>query len=478
MKKTLSLILCAVMIICALVVPTTAADVVIPQTAATVSYDLDANAKDAQGILYTLDAAAGTAVVGLNTYADSNSSGYTGNGTVIIPDQVKKDGKAYNVIAVGRNAFDTSAVKEVIISNTVKTIGEMAFAGCEQLERVAMGTGVTEIKGLAFWHCTKLVDASIGMNVTTIGGAAFWSCASLEIVTIPASVTTVMEKAFWNCSSLKVAEVLGEPAIGADVFTGCASGFKTAKASAPYYYAPTVYAAKDAKVNLRVLVEGNGAGLDSAPAGYNGTIAVQEHTVTADTTVKVAGVDVKVVVCNHAKTEEIITLCATCHGAGEKQTVCKTCHAVIKTEPIDQLTHNYEDIVTAPTCIDGGYTTHKCTLCRDKYTDAELEALGHTFVSEITSKSTLTFNGTIKHTCERCKRVENETLPFLGDVNNDGTPCNMKDAIAYCKYLAEWTDMTFVEAIADLNGDEKYTVKDVMRIVKYIADPENTTFGA
>ena len=39
--------------------------------------------------------------------------------------------------------------------------------------------------------------------------------------------------------------------------------------------------------------------------------------------------------------------------------------------------HNYESVVTEPTCTDGGYTTHTCTFCGDSYTDTETDALGH-----------------------------------------------------------------------------------------------------
>ena len=41
--------------------------------------------------------------------------------------------------------------------------------------------------------------------------------------------------------------------------------------------------------------------------------------------------------------------------------------------------HSYQSVVTAPTCTDGGYTTHTCTACGDRYTDAQTPATGHSF---------------------------------------------------------------------------------------------------
>ena len=42
--------------------------------------------------------------------------------------------------------------------------------------------------------------------------------------------------------------------------------------------------------------------------------------------------------------------------------------------------HSYENVVTAPTCTAGGYTTHTCAFCGDSYTDSETEPLGHSYV--------------------------------------------------------------------------------------------------
>lgn len=38
--------------------------------------------------------------------------------------------------------------------------------------------------------------------------------------------------------------------------------------------------------------------------------------------------------------------------------------------------HSYASVVTAPTCVNDGYTTHTCSLCGDNYTDSETPATG------------------------------------------------------------------------------------------------------
>ena len=38
--------------------------------------------------------------------------------------------------------------------------------------------------------------------------------------------------------------------------------------------------------------------------------------------------------------------------------------------------HSYDSVITPPTCVNGGYTTHTCSLCGDNYTDSETPATG------------------------------------------------------------------------------------------------------
>ncbi len=49
--------------------------------------------------------------------------------------------------------------------------------------------------------------------------------------------------------------------------------------------------------------------------------------------------------------------------------------------------HDYDSVVTEPTCLKDGYTTHTCSICKNEYVDSAVEALGHT---------------TEEGTCERC----------------------------------------------------------------------------
>ena len=100
------------------------------------------------------------------------------------------------------NSFAPAGLSEYTIPNSVTTIGESAFEGCDSLTSVTIPDSVTTIGDEAFRYCSSLTSATIGDSVTTIGDYAFGSCSSLTSVTIPDSVTTIGACAFYYCSSL------------------------------------------------------------------------------------------------------------------------------------------------------------------------------------------------------------------------------------------------------------------------------------
>ena len=103
-------------------------------------------------------------------------------------------------------------------------------------------------------------------------------------------------------------------------------------------------------------------------------------------------------------------------GSYDSVIYCVYCNAELSRQQItvDALGHNYDSVVTDPTCVDEGYTTHTCTRCDDSYVDTIVPALGHNYVSVVTPE-TCTTDGYTTHTCTRCNHSYEDTIvPAFG----------------------------------------------------------------
>lgn len=113
---------------------------------------------------------------------------------VEIPDGVEN---------MGKMAFkDCKELKTVVIGNGLKTIPDRAFDHCSVLRSVTFGNSVEKIMECAF-QCSDLREVVIPNSVTTIGDGAFISCANLETLELPSGLTSIGKYAFNECSSLK-----------------------------------------------------------------------------------------------------------------------------------------------------------------------------------------------------------------------------------------------------------------------------------
>lgn len=134
------------------------------------------------------------------------------------------------VVSVEASAFlNNTAITSVVLPDSITSIGEKAFNGCESLTSVLFGKNsqlssigpgafnycyslesitipesVTNIGSEAFNYCCGLRSVMFGENsqLTSIGEGAFNWCESLESITIPASVTSIGEWAFVECYRL------------------------------------------------------------------------------------------------------------------------------------------------------------------------------------------------------------------------------------------------------------------------------------
>lgn len=158
---------------------------------------------------------------------------------------------------IGRFAFNGSKIKSITLPVTLESIGNQAFCNCFELREFVMdGTGghfsvedgvlfngdkttlvlypnmkgdtyvipsfVTTIGENAFYSCRGLKSVTVGDNVESVLEGAFYNCAALEQIVLPNSVTVLEDWVFAYCYALKSAVLPdGITAIGNDLFAGC-----------------------------------------------------------------------------------------------------------------------------------------------------------------------------------------------------------------------------------------------------------------
>ncbi len=113
-------------------------------------------------------------------------------------------------------------VTDLVIPNSVTSIGDRAFSGCNGLTSITIPNSVTSIGSSAFYNCSGLTSVTIPNSVTSIGSSAFYGCSGLTSVTIPNSVTSIGISAFSGCSGLTSVTIPNSvTSIGDRAFSGC-----------------------------------------------------------------------------------------------------------------------------------------------------------------------------------------------------------------------------------------------------------------
>lgn len=155
---------------------------------------------------------------------------------------------------------------------------------------------------------------------------------------------------------------------------------------------------------------------------------------------------------------------ATCEAAGRSQRTCSACNTT-EVQIINALQHDYDDVVTPPTCTERGYTTHTCKRdnCGKSYIDTYVDATGHSWedVGEPIKKPTCTEDGTQYQECSACDATRTTTVEATGhdwqnqNVIKEATCDNTGLMGAECGNCGEVQDSIVIPALGhDWNAGE------------------------
>lgn len=269
------------------------------------------------------------------------------------------------VESVGDYAFCSTLIKNIIIPDSVKTLGYGTFASCSYLESATIGNGIETIPECAFVDCARLTSLKIGKNIKTIKENAF---AGLKIVP---DVDFAGTESDWE----KV--VIDK------------TNYMLLRATIYYNADITHTHSYTSKITKKATCTESGVKTFTCDCGktYTETIPATGHKTSSWITDKVA----------------------TCTAGGTRHKECTVCKTVLSTGTIAAKGHSFVSEITAATCTSIGYETKTCKTCGECHFVRKIPAKGHTLKTDV-EPATFTESGLSITSCKTCGTITEATL--------------------------------------------------------------------
>ena len=130
------------------------------------------------------------------TYRDLEATAGSYSGKVVVPAQINYKGRTYPVSSIGENAFaGCEELKSVQLPSTVRGVNSCAFLGCTNLQQVSIPTTIQSVNSCAFTGCTSLEQVVLPRRMELVDSLTLYCCASLTSVVLPHRVRTICNSA-------------------------------------------------------------------------------------------------------------------------------------------------------------------------------------------------------------------------------------------------------------------------------------------
>ena len=102
---------------------------------------------------------------------------------------------------IAHHAFNGNYAVEIVVPDSVETIGQDGFRASRELKKIVLGAGLRTLESYAIASCSKLEVIVLQEGLEIIGPRAFSENASLKTLTIPDTVTSIGDYCFYISSS-------------------------------------------------------------------------------------------------------------------------------------------------------------------------------------------------------------------------------------------------------------------------------------
>ena len=148
----------------------------------------------------------------LEVRCDGFTDAHKNDESVVIPETVNYNNRTYAIITV--NGFSDRKLSSVKLSQSLKTIGDMAFYRCSNLKEIEIPNGIETIGNDAFESC-GLSSVVIPTSVKKIGSYAFgYNRSLMEVFFLGSEKPEISGVAFYNCHSALTLYVPNKEAYG------------------------------------------------------------------------------------------------------------------------------------------------------------------------------------------------------------------------------------------------------------------------
>ena len=154
-------------------------------------------------------------------------------------------------------------------------------------------------------------------------------------------------------------------------------------------------------------------------------------------------------------------IASTCTREGVERRDCNHCD-LYEEQPLAMVPHSYGAFITEPTCLEQGYTFFVCD-CGDSYTDAYVDALGHSMSDWFEAYApTCTENGRECRNCMRCPYMEEQLTAPLGHSYSATVTvptCTEQGYTTHTCHCGDWYVDNYVNS-TDHDFSEWYLIKE------------------
>lgn len=110
-----------------------------------------------------------------------------------------------SVVTIGNRAFSSCSVdlKEIVIPDSVIEIGAEAFSDCSNLESIQLPLHIKKISKKCFAFCERIESIIIPNEVQEIEDSSFFCCMKLSTISFTSTIRMIGDSIFYGCDNLK-----------------------------------------------------------------------------------------------------------------------------------------------------------------------------------------------------------------------------------------------------------------------------------